>query len=128
MFIVEVKCPKSKEDDDFFKLSVELQMMLNKLAQAGVEAPQVFGMIIYGFECFTFKMDLIAPGIYRMIKLKSFFVPQNVYDLPTLHNAMASLNQINLLLKKQVALMSNSTKHQISNSLKWLSLPVVLEP
>ncbi|KAG1350172.1 hypothetical protein G6F62_003359 [Rhizopus arrhizus] len=46
--LVEVKCPKSTSDDDLFKLSIEMQYILNRLVEYGTSNPVVYGVLVYG--------------------------------------------------------------------------------
>ncbi|KAI9359478.1 hypothetical protein BD770DRAFT_409720 [Pilaira anomala] len=55
------------EVDDLFRSSVELKILL----------------FLYAFSCHIFKMDLKAPAIYRMIKIRTCFLPRcGIYLLP----------------------------------------------
>jgi hypothetical protein len=38
----EIKCPKSTADDDLFKISLELQIMLSCLISSNVNQPVVY--------------------------------------------------------------------------------------
>lgn len=40
--VFEIKCPNSVACDDFFKLTIELQIMLNRLITTGIDFPVVF--------------------------------------------------------------------------------------
>lgn len=46
--VIEVKCPNSNANDDHFKLTIELQILLNRLVNAGIDSPVVFGILVYG--------------------------------------------------------------------------------
>ncbi|KAG1371796.1 hypothetical protein G6F61_011609 [Rhizopus arrhizus] len=46
--LVEVKCPKSTSDDDLFKLSIEMQYILNRLVEYGASNHVVYGVLVYG--------------------------------------------------------------------------------
>ncbi|RCH87202.1 hypothetical protein CU098_004834 [Rhizopus stolonifer] len=45
--VIEVKCPNSNANDDLFKLSIELQILLNHLINVGIDSPVVFGILVY---------------------------------------------------------------------------------
>lgn len=47
ILVIEVKCPKSTAKDDLFKLSIELQILLNRLVKIGIDS-LVFGILVYG--------------------------------------------------------------------------------
>ncbi|CEG78117.1 hypothetical protein RMATCC62417_12770 [Rhizopus microsporus] len=44
----EIKCLKSTADDDLFKMSLELQFILNRLISCNVNQPVVYGVVGYG--------------------------------------------------------------------------------
>lgn len=46
--VFEIKCPKSTAEDDLFKMSLELQFMLNRLISSNVNKPVVYGVVGYG--------------------------------------------------------------------------------
>jgi hypothetical protein len=46
--LIEVKCPNSTCEDDLFKLSIEMQYILNRFVEHGANNPIVFGVLIYG--------------------------------------------------------------------------------
>ncbi|KAG1141905.1 hypothetical protein G6F37_007961 [Rhizopus arrhizus] len=65
--VIEVKCPNSNANDDLFKLSIEMQILLNRLVNVGIGFPVAYEFmvsIISCFNCDIFKMDLKAPAIY----------------------------------------------------------------
>lgn len=47
VLVFEVKAPSSAAKDDFFKLTIEMQVMLNRLVSIGIDDPVVFGVLIY---------------------------------------------------------------------------------
>ncbi|KAI8986361.1 hypothetical protein BDB01DRAFT_890877 [Pilobolus umbonatus] len=69
--LIEVKCPKSTSDDDLFKLSIEMQYALNRLIGYGGSNPVVYGVLVYGYACSIYKMTLVGPKVYVMMKMKA---------------------------------------------------------
>lgn len=82
--------PKS----DLVKISQEMKWMANKLIREGVEMPVVGGVLAVGFNMFTYKMELIDAGIYRMVELSKTTLFQNFQGLALIPNIVASLLQL----------------------------------
>lgn len=56
-------------ESDLVKIGKEMRSMLNALIRIGVTNPSIGGILIQGSHVSTYKFDIIAPKIYRMIKL-----------------------------------------------------------
>jgi hypothetical protein len=48
VLVFEVKAPSSAAQDDYFKLTIELQIMFNRLVSISIDNPVVLGVLIYG--------------------------------------------------------------------------------
>lgn len=46
--LVDVKCPNSTSGDDLFKLSIEMQFILNRFIEHGANNPVVYDVLVYG--------------------------------------------------------------------------------
>jgi hypothetical protein len=46
--IFEVKCPNSVAKDDLFKISLELQLMINRMIANKISKPVVYGVVGQG--------------------------------------------------------------------------------
>lgn len=44
--LIEVKCPNSTCAEDFFKLSIEMQLVLNRFIEHGANNPVVYGVTL----------------------------------------------------------------------------------
>ncbi|CEP17603.1 hypothetical protein [Parasitella parasitica] len=111
--VIEVKCPNSNANDDLFKLSIELQiLLLNRLANIGVDYPMVFGVAVH------------APTMYRMVKFRSCFIPRDLNDFDVIRNTLASLSQLRDLVLSKVE-QAQKSNAKISKSLTWIRDPVI---
>ncbi|KAI7904163.1 uncharacterized protein BX663DRAFT_431834, partial [Cokeromyces recurvatus] len=123
--VIEVKCPNSSANDDRFKLSIELQILLNRLVNIGIDSPVVFGILVYGKRymfvliVIFLKMDLKALTIYRMIKIRSCFIPHDLNDFDVVRNTLASLSQLRSLVLNEVEKAKKSTS-KLSKCLSWI--------
>ncbi|KAG1501684.1 hypothetical protein G6F50_003234 [Rhizopus delemar] len=73
--VLELKRPSGSNNgpvSDFVKLGRQMKTMLGKLVDIGVESPVVCGILVEGFKCSTYIMDLKYEATYRMIRLASF--------------------------------------------------------
>lgn len=71
-----------------------MKWMLKKLVREGVENPAVGGVLATGFNMYTFKMELIDPGIYRMVQLSKTSLFEDFQGLVLLPNIVANLLQL----------------------------------
>jgi hypothetical protein len=46
--LIDVKCPNSTSGDDLFKLSIEMQFILNRFIEHGANNPVVYDVLVYG--------------------------------------------------------------------------------
>lgn len=144
--VIEVKCPSSKATDDLFKLSVELIILLNRLVTIGVDFPVVFGILVYGkhytilspsitkqcskvcifvgYSCDIYKMDLKAPTIYRMIKIRSCYIPRDLNDFDVVRNTIAALTQLYRLIHNEMK-KAKESKSKLSKCLPWIRDPSI---
>ncbi|KAG0171396.1 hypothetical protein DFQ28_001064 [Apophysomyces sp. BC1034] len=56
-------------ESDLVKIGKEMRTMLNYLIRLGVPSPSVGGILIQGRQITTFQFDIVAPKLYRMVKL-----------------------------------------------------------
>ncbi|CAG8688624.1 4033_t:CDS:2, partial [Funneliformis mosseae] len=83
-------------DFDLIKIGNEMKNMLDKCIKNGVKTKDlsICSILVEGFQCSVFVMDLKFDAIYRMILLGKFFLPQNVHNLNVLSIAIEELMQI----------------------------------
>ncbi|KAI9486885.1 MAG: hypothetical protein EXX96DRAFT_550939 [Benjaminiella poitrasii] len=116
--------PNSNANDDLFKLSIELQILLNRLVNVGINFPVVFGTLFYGFNCDIFKMNLKAPVIYRIIKSRACFIPRDLNNFKVVRNILTSLSQLRSLVQIKVE-KAKKSKPKLSKCLTWIKEPVI---
>ncbi|KAG2227521.1 hypothetical protein INT45_002206 [Circinella minor] len=100
--LFEVKCPRSSSEDDLFKLSVEMQYILNRLIEHGAANPVVYGVLVYGHTCSIYKMALVGPKVYVMIKMKVCFLPRSFEDLHVAIHTLSCFIQLRDLVCDEV--------------------------
>lgn len=71
-----------------------MKWMLNKIIREGVEMPVVGGVFVTGFNMYTFKMELIDAGIYRMVQLSKTSLFKDFLGLVSFPNIVANLSQL----------------------------------
>ncbi|CAJ0764273.1 9470_t:CDS:10, partial [Entrophospora sp. SA101] len=84
LLVVEVK-PPNKVFADLVKLGNELKDVLDKAAEDGIccNNLRVCGLLVEGFQCSFYIMDLKYEAVYRIIHVGKFFLPCNFYNLDT---------------------------------------------
>ncbi len=97
--------------EDIFKLSLELQLMLKQLIankydnfvvyvvigqgkiMCQYRKEQTANFLKSGFDFDVYKMELVTPLLYLMIKMHSFYLPRSLYDVATALSAIPTLLQ-----------------------------------
>ncbi|KAI7903996.1 uncharacterized protein BX663DRAFT_506035 [Cokeromyces recurvatus] len=92
--LIEVKCPSSTSKDDLFKLSIEMQFILNRLIEHGANNCTVYGVLVYGFSCSMYKMTLVASKVYLMVQIRQCFLPRSSEDFHVVVNTLSSFLQL----------------------------------
>ncbi|KAI9356844.1 hypothetical protein BD770DRAFT_100266 [Pilaira anomala] len=100
--IFEVKRPNSAAKGDLFKMSLELQFMINRMIDNNVSKPVVYGVVGQGFDFDVYKMELVAPLVYLLIKVRSFYLPRSTYDLTVALTTIPALLKLQQLTCNQV--------------------------
>ncbi|OBZ81267.1 hypothetical protein A0J61_10684 [Choanephora cucurbitarum] len=86
-FIVEVKAPsRNKNSNDFIKLGFTLKSMLDSLIKRGMRSPRVLGLLVDGFDCYLYMMQIDNEAIYQMVELRRFSLPKSEEELLLLRN------------------------------------------
>ncbi|KAI8136758.1 hypothetical protein BJV82DRAFT_675707 [Fennellomyces sp. T-0311] len=102
LFIVEAKRPGSPVSD-LFKMGRMMKAMLNELVLLGASQSTVLtnfnttkniGLIATGFVCTSYRMDMKAKHVYRMVELCAFRLPNSQYELVCLPLVMQGLEQV----------------------------------
>lgn len=114
---------------DLVKIGIEMRTMLNDLVRLGVSNPLVGGILIQGRHITTFQFDIIAPKVYRMVKLCDLAMfetlCQTAYLLVIVSRVM-QVKQIGMDTAEKVKVLMNerSTRMKIikpSLDQPWLS-------
>ncbi|KAG1473409.1 hypothetical protein G6F56_000965 [Rhizopus delemar] len=101
--IFEVKCPNSVAKDDLFKMSLELQLIINRMIANKVSKPVDYGVVGQGagFDYDVYRMELVAPLVYLPIKVRSFYLPRSTCDLTVALTTIPTLLQLQQLTCNQ---------------------------
>ncbi|CAG8674653.1 2211_t:CDS:2, partial [Acaulospora morrowiae] len=119
LFVSEIKSARyisSKKinfvDCDLVKIGNEMKDMLDKCIEDGVKTKDlaVCSILVEGFQCSMFVMDLKFDAIYRMILLGKFFLPQNIHNLNVLSMAIEELMQIKNIISNSAKLCFQCNK------------------
>ncbi|CAG8850648.1 14286_t:CDS:2, partial [Gigaspora margarita] len=99
-FILSNKNKISLEDCDFVKLGNKMKDIIDKCIDDGVKNNDLIicGLLVEGFQCRLFAMDLKYEAIYRMILLGKFYLPRDSSDLGVLSTSIERLMQIKTIM------------------------------
>ncbi|KAI9497384.1 hypothetical protein BDB00DRAFT_756751, partial [Zychaea mexicana] len=92
--VVEVKSQLKTNEQDFFKVAVEIKIMLDSMVERHVPDLVVFGVLVEGFTMRTFKMDLEYDRIYRFINMRACYLPRGRNDMGVLEGTLRGLFQL----------------------------------
>ncbi|KAI7853080.1 hypothetical protein BDC45DRAFT_606962 [Circinella umbellata] len=100
--IVEIKPPEKVRNGsrpDFIKLANEMKDSIDKMVNDGMDDADisVVGVLVEGFKCTMFVMDLKYQATYRLIPLSIFYLPrsrQGFYVLPFAYESLAILRKM----------------------------------
>lgn len=102
-WVFEVKQPKAASKDDLEKVSLELQYMLNHfIFKDHNRQPVVYGVVARGHQSGIYRMELVAPCVYILTKLRSFYFPRSLKDLEVLQGAIPALLQLKQLVLDRI--------------------------
>ncbi|KAF0554395.1 hypothetical protein F8M41_019166 [Gigaspora margarita] len=110
LLVVEVKPPCKKNSDDLIKLGNEMKDIIDKCIDDEINIKNIVicGLLIEGFQCNVFAMDLEHEATYRLIFLGRFYFPRSSYDLSVLSRAIENLMRV-----KDIIVNSAELFHQI---------------
>jgi len=105
LLVVEVKPVKYHTADggwrnDLVKLGNEMKDIIDLIVNDGVEPIEVCGLLVEGFRCDLFVMDLKFDAIYRMIRLGRFYLPQDRHNFDVLPGVINILLQTKSIIIK----------------------------
>jgi hypothetical protein len=87
--------------------------MLNDLICLGISDPSVGGILIQGRHISTYRFDIIAPKVYRTIKLSELTFFENldrIVILPVIVSRLMQVKQTAIDNAKKVESLTNSRK------------------
>ncbi|CAO3638490.1 unnamed protein product [Cunninghamella blakesleeana] len=120
IFVMEVKPPKkssnSQLQSDYIKLGKEMKMMIDALSNKNIGDKVVCGLLVEGFVCTSFCMDLKYDGIYRMVELGKFYLLREPLDLVLVPRIVQYLLQIKSILLNTVKSITNNYVANSQNS------------
>ncbi|KAI7856005.1 hypothetical protein BDC45DRAFT_70134 [Circinella umbellata] len=101
LVVVEIKPPMKTLDGsrpDFVKIANEMKDSMDKMVKDGYDDDEItiLGVLVEGFTCTLFIMDLVYKAIYRMIPLSVFYLPRSHHDysvLPATFESMITLKK-----------------------------------
>ncbi|CAG8627314.1 133_t:CDS:10 [Ambispora gerdemannii] len=101
-FILSNKNKISLEDCDFVKLGNEMKDIIDKCIDDGVKSNDLIicGLLVEGFQCRLFVMDLKYEAIYRMILLGKIYLPRDSSDLGVLPTSIERLMQMKTIMTR----------------------------
>lgn len=97
-FICEVKPPshmqglnhKDVQKPDFIKLANMMKDEIDRMDM--IEEKKVYGLLVEGFRCQLFVMDLCYYKLYRFYMIDQFYLPRDLFDLHTLVSCFKRLD------------------------------------
>jgi len=116
LLTVEVKSPRHHKnsvlDDDTVKIGNEMKDALDKMIDDGIESKDVTicGLLVQGFRCSMFIMDLRYDAIYRMVLLGCFYLPRDHYDFGVLLRAIEVLMQAQAIVVRTAKICVESIR------------------
>ncbi|CAO3639621.1 unnamed protein product [Mucor hiemalis] len=75
-------------------------MMKDELDCSRLEEKEVYGLLVEGFKCQLFVMDLSFHKVYRLYMIKQFYFPHNLYDLHALVPCFRSLDSLERIMAR----------------------------
>ncbi|KAG2219340.1 hypothetical protein INT45_006873 [Circinella minor] len=90
---------KNGSRPDFINLANEMKDAIDKMMKDGMDDENitVLGVLIEGFKCTFFLMDLMYQVTYRLIPLSIFYIPRDRHDLYVLlssYEALATMRKM----------------------------------
>ncbi|KAG1369271.1 hypothetical protein G6F61_012473 [Rhizopus arrhizus] len=89
-FFVEVKRPGQssiyQDEDDYVKLLKQMKTSVDAQIDLGVRNPTSLGLLVEGYSCTLYMMDIKDEGVYIPVQIKRFFLPEvreNLVNVPS---------------------------------------------
>ncbi|KAI9493185.1 hypothetical protein BDB00DRAFT_788228 [Zychaea mexicana] len=109
LLIAEIKPPhkvRTGSRPDLIKLALQMKDSIDKMINDGVDDPEitVSGLLIEGFRCTLFVMDLKYQKIYRFIPLQVFYIPRDRHDFGVLLHSFKALSTMERMVSENAEL------------------------
>lgn len=123
LLAVEIKPPGKSSNcqvqSDFIKMGKEMKCMLDCLINAGVDAPVTCGLLVEGFKCTTYSMQLKADGVYLMVEHGQSHLLQTPLCIPNVPGIVEHLLQLKSLLSSTLDAIDTLHTHTARPILSW---------
>lgn len=121
LLALEVKPPNYHSNNlwssDTVKLGNELKDIIDKVIDDGVgEDIVVCGLLVEGFRCDLFVMDLKYNAVYRMIRLGRCYLPRDRHDFAILYPTIELLLQAKSIVIRSARLCVTSFRNTLKLS------------
>lgn len=93
--------------------------MLDCLINAGVDAPVTCGLLVEGFKCTTYSMQLKADGVYLMVEHGQSHLLQTPLCIPNVPGIVEHLLQLKSLLSSTLDAIDTLHTHTARPILSW---------
>jgi hypothetical protein len=82
----------------------------------------VCGLLVDGFQCNLYAMDLKFDAIYRMIRLDRFYLPRDQHDLSVVLSAIEVLSQAKKIVARSAEICIASFRSTLNPD--WIPRPI----
>ncbi|CAJ0907449.1 1045_t:CDS:2, partial [Entrophospora sp. SA101] len=105
LLVTEVKPPKCRNIglfDDKVKLGNELKDAIDLMINDQIISKDIIicGLLVDGYQCNLYTMDLKYSGIYRMILLGVFYLPRSHHDFGVFQRTIELLTQFKVIVNQ----------------------------
>lgn len=123
-FVVEVKKSGEPEGSDLVKLGKMMREMLVVLVERKIVQPVVFGMIMNGYRCTTYKMEMTHAHIFKLVELRLFQLDHQTHNIQSIESAVESLYQVKQLTVDMKARIQQHFNEQKEHSQHATTTPL----
>ncbi|CAG8578662.1 2393_t:CDS:10 [Cetraspora pellucida] len=113
-YILSNKNKITSEDCDLVKLGNGMKDIIDKCIEDGVEDTN---LIICGFQCRVYAMDLKYEAIYRMILLGKFYLPRDSSDFGVLPTSIERLMQVKNIMNCSAEICKRKIQNLANNEI-----------
>lgn len=121
-FYVEIKRPavhsRHQIEDDYVKLLKEMKDSIDGQLKVGIENSSSLRLLVEGFSCTLYKMNLLVDGVYTPILIKRFSLVEGVFDIMSLPTIVEVLSFVKVELFKFVEAVEEKKKKGVKKMMK----------